>query len=434
MNTRSNFHELSELEASLTPNAVRQWLASQEWNLSKEKPGVAELWTSTSGTPGGINDVFLPLNREYSDHARRFRSLLLDLQRAYKMSLEALAEEISSVSADIFFIRVGQTAADGTIPFKQATSLLSSVQKMVKAAATTAANPRHTHQGRLPAQVTEFIDDDLRFGHTKRGSFIITIAARLDPTDTPSQPEQPALQESQDEGESSKHKEHLIKPFSRQVMETLASGLTATKHHVISENEIEKYEDFDEARERGMSLQLVQSLVDVGKTDGISSVDLSFQWASAGPPPPKNIEPSIHITAEDLPRMEKLRDRFVRKEEAVEETLIGRVAELGRDEISGTEESWITLEAEFKGRNRKFRVELDSSDYDWALYAHQHRLPLTVSGTPIRRQRWSLEGAIKVDTRFLRDFSSTHERTSPSNSDPPDVHIAENSFDRGDTA
>jgi hypothetical protein len=386
--------ELTDLESSVTPNAVRQWLAAERWSLVQSRQGVAELW----GRPDGehedpIENVLLPLATSYVDFERRFRSVLEDLQRAYRLSLTELVQEIAAVSTDLFFVRLDQTTLDGTIPFKQATSLLNSIQKMVRAAATSAANPEHSHTGRRPAAVTEFLEEDLRFGHTKRGSFIITVAARLD---------DPAVHEgsqSLDIG-AREPSETSLKPFSRQVMETLASGLTATKRHLAEGERIADYEDFESARVDGMSYELVQSLLEVADVEGLRSVDLSFQWATAGPPPP--VAEEVKIESSELERLEAVRDRLKKVDVPEEQTLMGRVTDLSREDIGGgQEERSILLEAEFAGGLKKIKVPLTAGDYDWAIYAHQSRLPFTVTGTPVRRGRWVMEGTILVDRRFL---------------------------------
>jgi hypothetical protein len=83
--------------------------------------------------------------------------------------------------------------------------------------------------------------------------------------------------------------------------------------------------------------------------------------------------------------------------------LIGRVAELSRKGVSPeSEDLAITLEAELQGRLRNVRVPLDPDAYDWAIYAHQHRLPFTVSGVPNKRRGWELIGAVEADVEFLR--------------------------------
>jgi len=410
VNARATLDDLNDLESSLSLSSIRQWLAAERWSLTQEKPGVAELWSRPDGDERGqIYDVLVPLATSYVDYTRRFKTLLADLGRAYDLTLNDLAQKIAAVSTDIFFVRLDQSSADGTIPFKQATALLASIHKMVRAAATTTANPLHSHSGRRPAAVNEFLDDDLRFGHTKRGSFIITVAARLDsvgPEAAVTNDISPSATPPEDAGS--------VKPFSRRVMETLATGLLATKHQLAHGTGITEYTDFETARTEGMTLELVQSLIEVSDVEGLRSVDMSFQWASSGPTPP-SIPTEVTIVADEIPRLETVRDRLILKEEPEEQTLMGRVSDLSRVEIGGgQEETSILLEAEINGGLKKIRVPLVAADYDWAIFAHQRRLPLTVTGVPVRKGRWVLEGAISVDTRFLETVRE-HDQQSGRN-------------------
>jgi len=410
MSPRGDLDELSDLEASITPDAVRQWLAAERWGLIQSREGVAELWSvPDEGASLPIKNVLLPIETSYGDFGRRFKSLLDDLGRAYNLSLTDLAQAIASVSTDIFFVRLDQTTVDGTIPFKQASALLNSIQKMVRAAATSAANPNHSHSGRRPAAVNDFIEDDLRFGHTKRGSFIITVAARLDASDDLSVA-------APDAGAVKATPSDELKPFSRQVMETLATGLAATRRHLSRDDSLEDYEDYDSARTDGMSYELVQSLLEVADVEGLRSVDLSFQWASSGPTPPPDADSEIIFQSDDLPQLVAVRDHLKITEVPEEQTLTGRVTDLSREELgAGQEQRSILLEAEVNGGLKKVKVPLTAAEYEWAIFAHQRRLLLTITGTPVRRGRWVMEEPISLDTRFLeiakREESSFGEST-----------------------
>lgn len=413
MNVQS-LDDLTDMEASVTPNSVRQWLAAERWSLIHAREGIAELWgRPETASDQSVQNVLLPIATGYVDFARRFRSVLDDLRRAYNLNLPDLVQEIASVSTDIFFVRLDQTTIDGTIPFKQATALLNSIQKMVRAAATSAANPEHSHTGRRPAAVNEFLEDDLRFGHTKRGSFIITVAARLD---------DPHVSESSQALDIAAREtaEVALKPFSRRVMETLASGLMATKRHIAQDDEIAQYEDYESARVDGMSYELVQSLLEVSDVAGLRAVELSFQWATAGPPAPTT-DREVTIESSELDRLQLVRDRLKKSEVPEEQTLTGRVTDLSREELGGgQEERSILLEAEFNGGLKKIKVPLTASEYDWAIFAHQRRLLLTVAGTPVRRGRWVLGGTVTVDTRFLEIARREEEASGRTGNASPD--------------
>lgn len=93
--------------------------------------------------------------------------------------------------------------------------------------------------------MTEFLDDEVRLGHTKRGSFVFTVVTRLgDP-----------LPVHDDNGERAV-------AFPRKVMETLAHGLETTR-------------------------DLTQ------KWNRLRSLNLSFEWVAAEPRPEVGRSPIV---------------------------------------------------------------------------------------------------------------------------------------------
>lgn len=394
---------LDDLESAVTPGVLRQWLASEQWSLSVERQGVLEIWSSVAPLARGIDSVTVPTAEGLVDFNRRLKDSLDDLALAYDLRPTELVQRIISVRSDMFFVRLDQYSSDGTIPFKQAAALMGSIQRMVRAAATSASNPYHSHQGRRPAEVTEFLEDDLRFGHTKRGSFIITVAARLDATEAPTVSGKAGV--ATDEGATDE-----IVPFSRRVMRTLAVGLQETKRlsaHLDRDGALEA--DILELSAAGVSVELLQSVLEIGGAEGVRSIDVDFDWSPLGPEPP-DVE---HVTIEstDLEGVGRVKELLLREEPPTEETLIGRVGELARRDLGGgIEEYEVTLEAELDGRMRKVHVPLVQSDYEWAIYAHQQRLPFTVTGTPVKHRSWELTGIVTADLAFLEDHRSRASR------------------------
>lgn len=91
-----------------------------------------------------------------------------------------LADRITTTRADLLYLRLNDEGS-GSIPFEHAQTTIGSIYHMIRAAAAAAADPaRDPSRGRLPASVEEYLRDDLRLGHTKRGSFVFTVVSRLD--------------------------------------------------------------------------------------------------------------------------------------------------------------------------------------------------------------------------------------------------------------
>lgn len=389
---------LTDLESSIEPALISEFLVSNGWGLVQEREGVAELWTAPDYSERNRRvNVFLPYDREFIDFNRRFRECLADLSLYYSTPLAQLVEQIGLVSTDLFLIRLDQETVDGTIPLDQATALMESLKRMVRAAATAAVNPNHRQRGRRPQQVHDFLHDNLRFGHTRRGSFILTVAARLDDADTLAE-----QRRARHRNEGSEENLDQVIPYPRQVMTTLARGLEAAAHYIHEDIEVP---DVDTAMAHGVSVDLVQSLLEISGGEGLKSVDLSFRWADRGTPP--DVGNRVTFSRGDVTRIEAFRDRLIRRQEPMSVELVGRVAALERDERPGFEANAIVLEADVDGRLRKVRVTLTDEDYDWAIRAHQARLLFTVSGTLVKKKSWEIEGLGRADVGQLRILLDT---------------------------
>nr|WP_218008220.1 hypothetical protein [Herbidospora sakaeratensis] len=362
-----------EMAHSLSPAAVSQFLATESWRLESRVDHVREVWSLPADDGRLRGRLLLPLDSSYLDFADRLYDALVTIGKVNNWDPEVLQEHIIATRADLFFVRLDQAMTDGTIPFRQAELTIEGIWKLLRAAATTAANPDHSHQGRRPAAVTDFLEDDVRLGHTKRGSFVFTVVSRI--------------------GDSEPS-------FQRRVMETLARGLETTKN--ITEGR--DLGAFDEPSRWGLSAGLVEAIEDMAEPEALRAIDLSFEWAAALERPPVGDAP-ITLERHVIPQLGRVRERLIRQEEPKRRvTLIGTVKSLtregGRDE---NESGAVILHAEVNGRYRNVHMILDGPDHDWAIIAYRSRVPFTVSGDLVfERRAWRLQGDIAVDSSFLR--------------------------------
>ncbi|MGW6897219.1 hypothetical protein ACWGF2_11310 [Streptomyces sp. NPDC054919] len=379
----SKLDSYQSVASTVTPSAVRRYLATHSWRLEASRPHVKEIWqlSDDEGRPAGR--IMLPLATDFADFPQRFNDAIFSLGQIYDWSADHLLERIMAAHADLFFVRLDQEMTDGTIPFRQAETTLEALLKMLKAAATSTADPNHSHLGRRPAQVNEFLDDDVRLGHTKRGSFIFTVVTRLGNETLEQEAESP------------------VAPFSRRVMSTLAGGLEETRRITAAP---EAYLGSSESGSVGMSASLVESLEDMTQAEGLRNIDLSFDWANIGEPPSAGREPIVL----DRTQMEKLpavRERLARREEPPHrETLVGLVRTLSREETGDDDEvATIVIAAEIRGRLRNVHMELSAENHDWAILGYRNKIPITVSGDlAYERRAWRLIGQVELDTEFLR--------------------------------
>lgn len=386
------FNDYAEV---LQPRSVAEYLATQEWACLADKP-FGQLWALPEQPTGQVSSIMLPKDPAAGDYDRRINESLTLLTRILDMSASELAEAVSTVHADLFFVRVDQSMKDGTIPLRQATQLLENIDQMIKSAALATYNPLHSGLGKVPNTVKEFLDDDVRMGHTKRGSFIITVAARHDQLPEPSANSSPSAPDSVDEVPA------IALTYTRRVMTTLSTALDATRRHVVRGND---FMGLDEAVHAGVRLPLVEALSEMGSTKGLRALDMTFNWSQSQPRPESKVPSEVTFNVDSLGSLNDVSARLRREVVPKDETLVGPVTELRRPERydPSMDSGEIVLRAEVEGRLRKVRVELAGEDYDWAIVAHRERLPFTVSGTLGKKgNSWSLTGNVVADTSFLQ--------------------------------
>lgn len=388
--------ELREYADVFTPRFLSQFLGVHNWTVRPPRPFM-QTWLNDPGTGTRISAVHLPTDETLVDYHKRLYEAVHDIASIYDLGVAELAEQVASIRADLYFVRIQGSAADGTIPFREAGNVLDSIEKLVRAAASRTGNPTTSGRGRTSERVKDFLDEDLRMGHTKRGSFIITVAARLQHTDPIDQPlnvregamESPARQQDMPEVD-----------FSRRVMTTLSRALSVTQRHL---SHADDFIGFDEAVEDGMLAPIVEAIDELAAVTNGGGIDMSFEWAPALPQS-EQVPGHIVFSPAALERAPNVVRRFERREQLPEvENIFGFVVALEREQADNIDSGEVIVQVSAGGSTRKVRVELSGTDYRWAILAHSERLPFTVSGRLGKKgNRWALIDSVVVDTTYLQ--------------------------------
>jgi hypothetical protein len=144
--------------------------------------------------------------------------------------------------------------------------------------------------------------------------------------------------------------------------------------------------------------------MDITEPEGLSSVDLSFDWAAAASKPTVGTRPvSFHHAL--LEELQRLHEQLLQREEPVRhETLIGAVVSLSREDDTPNdgEAATVIISAEVSGRKRNVHLTLTGRQHDLAIQAYRLKLPIVVTGDlTYARRTWQLEGAIELDEDML---------------------------------
>ncbi|MBX8689180.1 hypothetical protein GO011_17235 [Mycobacterium sp. 20091114027_K0903767] len=362
--------------------------------MVEDRSGEWEVWRSPSDIdPMSITLVF---DDEYVDYQRRLTEANMSITKLYSLSRIDLAEKITALSADLFFFRIQQESKDGTIPFKQAQRALDSIATMIRAAATTVASPNHSHKGRRPAEVDHFISEDLRLGHTKRGSFVVTAAARFDNDELEPEPK--------DKASSNGHSSDPIRPFGRRVMTTFSRSLAAAKAVAVDETAVSS------AVEQGLSLELAEALERISNEEGLQTIEVSFDWSDAFPAPPDDVPTTVTFDRPILDSLPHVTERLQIREPAKQVKVLGEVVALARNiaDEEAAESGEVTVAGEVDGRFRRVLVTLEGAAHEYAIRAYRERFPVIVTGELVKRRSWRLEGFVSMDLEAAELMATRH--------------------------
>lgn len=393
----------------LTPRTVETFLAVTGWHLETRREGHSALWALDDDR--GEASLMLPYDTSFRDFQQRFRDALSIISDVHGVTGDALGLEVASASADILLVRADQFMDDGTIPLSEAKSLILGAQKMILAAACSTIAPKPSYPGRKPKAAADFMADSVRMGHTMRGSFVLTIFARL------------PVEASSDAHDGTSAEEDEIVPYPRQVMSQLRSAL-GTLDDVASDRVALST---DEVVSSGVSAELCQSLEDMTEFEGLRSLDLSFRWSASIPAPTFNdpIErvenPNrVVLRRDQLPRVTQTRETLRTKFAPTTDTVLGQVVRLERAE--GKDDGIVIVEGFVGKERRRVRVPLTGATYASAVRAHEARTPVVMSGQITREGKsyW-----LRHMTSFVQsDPRTVGSATSPDGEPVPEDNSA----------
>lgn len=376
-------------DLGITPSTVAAYLNSTGWSLVQDDD-VRQNWASDD--PRRSRSVLmLPKDPSFDDYGDVFAQALRRLERLNDWDAHELYTHILSARSDVLYIRAAQLTSDGSIPIREAQQLLDGAVDMITAAARWTVSPRGHYGPRMSGAVKEF-SDELRMGHTQRGSFVITVLTRLDATaatkpadsGTASLKAAPAALEGH-----TRLTAGLIAPFQRQVMTSLALGLTyaqaATQQALDSEDGTDAV-DYEDAVRHGVTAQLCEALGEMTDQTGVQALDLSFAWAPAEPAAPPAVD-RIVFDRPTTPVLRAMRDRLSPQKPAARNvTILGFVTRLERGQDA--EEGTVTVEGYVGGQEqRAVRVPLTGTAYAEAVQAHENRRTVEARGRLVKEGR-----------------------------------------------
>lgn len=246
---------------SLTPSDLASLLRDQSWSIASESEFGARWVHSATGTTIGVPAAVGEGDFEWHGILQRVAAV------AHKPVAE-IYQRLHVRFMDITLLRAeGDTSAQ-SISLDAADRLLSSGRQMVRAAATTARSPRVVIGSNFSGPGDK-IASSTRIGYTREGSYIMPLMMPLTPPSVGKDDtvlfDETATRE----------------PIERRVTRTLAESLTAIQRRIVEPDRVPSDSVIAELAVAGVSRESVLAVHRSITADGISRMEIRFEWAKA---------------------------------------------------------------------------------------------------------------------------------------------------------
>jgi len=352
--------------ASVSPRALHAYLGAQGWRRVRAIGDMADLYVRDAAP-----EIVAPMSDALADYVLSMSQIVDILAKAEKRDPASVLRDLTVADVDLVRVRAAHAEEDGSISIEAGVELLQQSRDLLLAAACSVTRPQRAYRAGGIREAMEYLDQ-VRFGQTERGSFVVTMLSPVPPA--LGQAAQPGLWEDFEE-----------QPFARQVTRRLVDALEAAREAVALANRGEGISAFEARVADGVSANLCAAVARL--TDRGHGLDVSVSWALTRLAPLRRSR--IEFTRADAGVLDEaarmLRDREPRPSERLE----GYVTHLAR----GPEalEGQVTIRAVVDGKMSSVRVDFGPDLYRRVADAHTQRCSVVLEGDLEREgQRWRL--------------------------------------------
>jgi hypothetical protein len=351
---------------SLKPLEIAMYLRASGWTevqrITSQDLVQALVWQKSLGTDLEF-EIVLPMDRRLRDFAARMYDMLSTLALAESRSQLEIVSDLNLSSYDIVRNRALAASADeGTILLDDGVRFVQHAKEMMWSAACAAVQPRGYYHSRRPQQAVDYMKK-VRMGQTERGSYVVTVLSRVPPALVNPDTNQIDM---------------IEEPFPRQVTATLATALRATHDAARIAASNGDLQAFQEAVPRGVSANLCDAISGMSvELDDSPGLEIGITWSRVRP----STQPLYRKLTFGVDTIAVIQEagrslRAIAADEEIEYR--GFVTKLSRDDA--TAGGMVAIAGVVEDSMRRVQVDLPREDYEAAIVAHRHGLPVSVVG------------------------------------------------------
>jgi hypothetical protein len=343
-------------EPTIRVDDLRTYLRLHEWYM-RDGGRSASLWENRNRPQEESLDqtLLVPHLESAPDYAQRISMAIDQLAQMQRESAEAVRQKVALVHFDVAPLRAADpTDIDDSIPLEAGYELYAAARKMIVAAAGATIR-RQSHFGRSLPRAAREHSKSVRLGQTQRGSYIVPIISRARFGVDASQPQ-----------------EHLDVDveeslFDRRVLTTFAGALGALQD-LTDASRVARPSEIADAVSVGVSREMCTSLASALDSQGVSSIDISFEWSPAATPP-RDVPERVSFSDASADLLHSIGESLRALDRPREDVIFGMVTDLRKR--SGDPEGRVGVETLINRRPRTVWMNLTPEQYDVAKACHE---------------------------------------------------------------
>lgn len=341
----------------LDPMKVAEYLRNRGWRVSSPPAarGLVQLFDRPESRTRPVQ-VRIPISSklaDYDDVMLRTLSVLAEFEGSAR---RAVFENLLHYSDDVISVREDTSdSRSGSVSFPRVLTLLSGLKRALLSAAHLEIEPL-PHYPRLDRADAELLLDRCRFGQTRRGSFVMTVACPLNAVPEGANPDQLSF----------------LPSFGRRVTMRLMGSIRLLVEAAVRDDDTSLPRTDD--TETMISANLCDALAELAPSEPAGRLDVSCQWAKKKPLDNEAESPTTcTIRAEHVPFILSFANvlRTARHPETRQE-FYGRIDTLnGRPDADGRMAGPVYSRMTDPNNDTiKVRIDLDADQYKVAVEAH----------------------------------------------------------------
>lgn len=347
--------------------ALAEYLHLAGWAVEDDDRRTS-VWRPQVPNPGKKLQVVLPVTQDVEDWPERALEALRTLAYAERRLPEEIAEDISYGGSDNVAVRLTPDAPPGQAPLSLASSAVSALHSYVVASASALEIPDLVLPSHRPPWAESYASK-VRFG-THSGSFILSLALPLvAEIDT-------APIESDHETLFTMPPQPLGRRVTNRMLGAAQKSQELADQVAVGRRTVSAFGDAANGRAAANSTELA-ALKALGGSESFTYQIRFVQSPLAG----NRSEPiNLRITPDQQQILGAAADFLRTRQPRTDVTVHGLVVRLYRSRALGPGEIVIEGFDDESGSLRRWRTELNETDYNEAVRAHQSGLQVSVTG------------------------------------------------------